>query len=321
MDPASGDDVADSNSQESRPRVIPNFAKGGDALIIHTESSGSDEVEASDSAPDSGSQDVSVNKPEQMEPEPVKVKTQPVRTYSQSLSMGGKGPVMVEFQADSFSMGSSSASANFDERPQHTVELRPFAISKREITFDEYSLFADATGRRRPGDEGWGRGQRPVMNVSWHDAMAYAEWLSEQTGSRYRLPTEAEWEYVAKAGSETRFWWGNDVGSRNANCFDCGSKWSGIETAPVGSFSASAYGVQDMLGNVMEWVQDCYRKSYNSAPLDGSAVIAAGDCQQRVVRGGGFDSPADSLRSASRDSRVGTSRLNNLGFRVVKAEH
>ena len=153
------------------------------------------------------------------------------------------------------------------------VSLRSFAISKREITFDEYNKFASATGRRRPYDEGWGRGQRPVINVSWQDAVAYTGWLSDQTGSHYRLPTEAEWEFAASAGSEARFWWGNDVGSQHANCFDCGSDWSGIKTAPVGSFAASAYGVQDMLGNVMEWVQDCYQKDYNLAPADGSEVV------------------------------------------------
>jgi formylglycine-generating enzyme required for sulfatase activity len=312
-------EAEDADKKAAKPRVIPSFAKGGADRIVGNMSSGKEESSGASRLSEAIPKVAAGTEPEDAVPAPAK--PQPIRTYSQPLSIGGRGPTIVELRADSFDMGSSSTSSNFDERPRHKVDLRSFAISKREITFDEYNKFAAATGRRRPADEGWGRGQRPVINVSWQDAVAYTEWLSEQTGSQYRLPTEAEWEFAASAGSKTRFWWGNNVGSRNANCFDCGSEWSGVKTAPVGSFSASAYGVQDMLGNVMEWVQDCYQKSYNSAPADGSAVIAAGDCKQRVVRGGGFDSPADSVRSASRDSRVETSRLDNLGFRVVRAAH
>ena len=309
----------DAETQPAKPRVIPSFAKGGADRTVGNMWSVKEEGSGASGLSEAIPKVVAEAEPEDAVPAPAK--PQPVRTYSQPLSIGGRGPTIVELRADSFDMGSSSTSANFDERPRHKVDLRSFAISKREITFDEYNKFASATGRRRPADERWGRGQRPVINVSWQDAVAYTEWLSDQTGSHYRLPTEAEWEFAASAGSEARFWWGNKVGSGNANCFDCGSEWSGVKTAPVGSFSASAYAVQDMLGNVMEWVQDCYQKSYNSAPADGSAVMTAGDCKQRVVRGGGFDSPAASVRSASRDSRVETSRLNNLGFRVVKAAH
>ena len=312
-------EAEDAETKAAKPRVIPSFAKGGVDRMVGKMSSGEEEGSGASGLSEAIPKVAAGAEPEDAVPAPAK--PQPVRTYSQPLSIGGRGPTIVELRADSFDMGSSSTSANFDERPRHKVDLRSFAISKREITFDEYNKFANATGRRRPADEGWGRGQRPVINVSWQDAVAYTKWLSDQTGSQYRLPTEAEWEFAASAGSEARFWWGNNVGSRNANCFDCGSEWSGVKTAPVGSFSASAYSVQDMLGNVMEWVQDCYQKSYNSAPADGSAVITAGECKQRVVRGGGFDSPADSVRSASRDSRVETSRLNNLGFRVVKAAH
>jgi formylglycine-generating enzyme required for sulfatase activity/CRP-like cAMP-binding protein len=315
------DKLAVAEIQPPKQRIIPNFAKGGSDRILDDMSIGAKEGSGASEVSEVPGKVAVVTESEDIEPAPAPAKPQPVRTYSQPLSTGGRGPTLVELQADSFLMGSSSTSANFDERPQHTVELRLFAISKREVTFDEYSKFVNDTRRRRPADEGWGRGQRPVINVSWQDAVAYTEWLSEQTGSHYRLPTEAEWEFAASSGNEARFWWGNDVGSQYANCFDCGSEWSGVKTAPVGSFSASTYAVQDMLGNVMEWVQDCYQKSYSSAPADGSAVITAGDCEQRVVRGGGFDSPADSARSASRNSRIETSRLNNLGFRVVKAAH
>ncbi|MEA2079679.1 MAG: SUMF1/EgtB/PvdO family nonheme iron enzyme, partial [Pseudomonadota bacterium] len=177
--------------------------------------------------------------------------------------------------------------------------------------------FAQASGRSKPNSAGWGRGIRPVINVSWQDAVAYTRWLSEQTGSRYRLPTEAEWEFAARSGSDKRFWWGHKVGEANANCFDCGSEWSGSKTAPVGSFEASAFAVHDMAGNVMEWVQDCYRSGYTDAPQDGSAVEIS-DCKERVVRGGGYDSPADLLRSTRRDQRSPKARLDNLGFRVVR---
>ena len=243
--------------------------------------------------------------------------TRPQRTYSEPLTGGGRAPVLVEFQASGFDMGSGVSSANFDERPRHRVQLKAFAISKHEVTFAEYGRFARATGRSVPGDHGWGRGERPVINVRWQDALAYTQWLSEQTGSRYRLPTEAEWEFAARSGSDTRFWWGNETGKAHANCFDCGSEWSGQKTAPVGSFSASPFGLQDMAGNVMEWVQDCYQPDYSSAPADGSAV-SGGDCSRRVVRGGAYDSPSENLRSASRDARDADTRLDNLGFRVVK---
>jgi formylglycine-generating enzyme required for sulfatase activity len=224
---------------------------------------------------------------------------------------------MVELEADGFDMGSGASSPHFDERPRHRVELKRFAISKHEVTFAEYARFARETGRSLPADAGWGRDNRPVINVRWQDALAYSRWLSEQTGEHYRLPTEAEWEFAARSGSGTRYWWGNEAGKGHANCFDCASKWSGVKTAPVGSFPASPFGVQDMAGNVMEWVQDCYEPNYSAAPADGSAVTG-GDCKRRVVRGGAFDSPAKNLRSTSREARAPDTRVNNLGFRVVR---
>jgi len=257
--------------------------------------------------------------PARVEPEPPASMTtrQPRRSFSDRLSGGGKGPAMVELEADSFDMGSGASSPHFDERPRHRVELKRFAISKYEVTFAEYARFARATGRSLPADAGWGRDNRPVINIRWQDALAYTRWLSEQTGKHYRLPTEAEWEFAARSGSGTRYWWGNQPGKEHANCFDCASKWSGSKTAPVGSFPASPFGVQDMAGNVMEWVQDCYEPNYSAAPADGSAVTG-GDCKRRVVRGGAFDSPAKNLRSTSREARAPDTRVNNLGFRVVR---
>lgn len=294
---------------------IPDFIKGGASTADIDSAAAS--TQAQDSAPELAVAAESPGQESVPEPPTHRKVQQPSRVYSDVLNDGARAPTLVEFQSDSFEMGSGASSANFDERPRHRVQLRRFAISAGEITFDKYDRFARATGRRLPADNGWGRGGRPVINVSWQDAVAYASWLSEQTGSRYRLPSEAEWEFVAHAGSDTRFWWGNEAGAGQANCFDCGSEWSGRMTAPAGSFAASAYRVHDMAGNVMEWVQDCYQPDYSTAPADGSAV-SSGDCSRRVVRGGAYNSPSESLRSTSRDVRETGTRLDNLGFRVVK---
>ena len=155
-------------------------------------------------------------------------------------------------------------------------------------------------GGYRPDDEGWGRGTRPVINVSWENAQAYVSWLSSQTGQNYRLLSEAEWEYVARAGSQTAYSWGSDIGSNRANCEGCGSRWDDDRTAPVGSFQANAFGVHDMHGNVWERVEDCWNDNYRRAPSDGSAWLR-GNCNRRVSRGGSWDSLPRPLRSAYRN--------------------
>lgn len=301
-----------------KPKTLPSFAKGMSASPIPASAEKSIDPEAAaPETPAEAEQEAAEKSAAKLEEAATPVRTQPVRSFREALKSGGTAPTIVEFRVDSFEMGTSSASPNFAERPRHRVDLKRFAIGKHEVTFDQYNQFAQATGRRKPNSAGWGRGIRPVINVSWQDAVAYSRWLSEQTGSRYRLPSEAEWEFVARSGTEKRFWWGNKVGEANANCFDCGSEWSGSKTAPVGSFTESPFAVHDMAGNVMEWVQDCYRSGYAEAPDDGSAVDVAG-CEERVVRGGGYDSPADLLRSASRGQRSPESRLDNLGFRVAR---
>lgn len=246
------------------------------------------------------------------------VKMQPGKLFSDRLSDGSRGPRMVQIPAGSFDMGSTVASANFNERPQHPVKLSAFAIGKHEITFAEYDQFAQATNRKLPADAGWGRGRQPVINISWDDAVAYADWLSAQTGFNYRLPTEAEWEYAARAGTVTHFWWGNQANADGkANCFDCGSQWDGAKPAAVGSFPANAVGVYEIAGNVMEWVQDCYLPDYSVASPVGAAVSLT-PCDAHVVRGGSYSSPLDTLRSAARSRRVPQARIDNLGFRVVR---
>ena len=173
----------------------------------------------------------------------------------------------------------------------------------------------------RPDDEGWGRGNHPAINVSWDDAQAYVSWLSSQTGEEYRLLSEAEWEYAARAGSSTAYSWGNEIGFNRANCGDwenlgaCGDRWE--NTAPVGSFAANAFGVHDMHGNVWELVEDCWAWSYAGAPSDGSAWRREG-CSRRVLRGGSwFDSPRY-LRSAIRVRYSTGGQFYNTGFRVAR---
>ncbi|RLE23129.1 MAG: hypothetical protein DRJ50_06650, partial [Actinobacteria bacterium] len=270
-------------------------------------------VPATESAPVSEFAPVSESAPVS-EPAPVAV----IRSYRDSLKGGSKGPVMVELSAAEYLMGSPGNSLNYDESPRHNVTLPGFSISKHEVTFAEYDKFARATGRRLPYDESWGRGERPVINVSWNDAQAYAAWLSKKTGNKYRLPTESEWEYAARAGSGEKVWWDSELAVKPANCFNCGSQWDGKRTASVGSFRANDFGMHDMAGNAQEWTEDCYHKSYTGVPDDGSAWTTPG-CTQRVVRGGGYTSPLDTLRNAKRGQYNEEARLDNLGFRVVRS--
>ena len=202
-------------------------------------------------------------------------------------------PEMMVVPAGSFTMGSPANEPGryADEGPQHTVTIaRQFAVGQFELTFDEWDACVADGGCNgyKPNDEGWGRGRRPVINVSWDDATAYVAWLAKKTGKPYRLLTEAEYEYATRAGTTTAYPWGDDIGKNNANCNGCGSQWDGKQTAPVGSFAPNQFGLYDMVGNVWEWTEDCYHDSYNGAPADGSAWTG-GDCSRRVVRGGSWD--------------------------------
>ena len=200
-------------------------------------------------------------------------------------------------------MGSPKREGGDDyERPMRRVRIDyRFAVGVYEVTFDEWYACIDTggCGSYVPDDEGWGRGNRPVVNVSWDDAQSYVSWLSSRTGKTYRLLSEAEWEYVARAGTETAYSWGDNIGVNRANCDGCGSQWDNEKTAPVGSFAANAWGVHDMHGNVMEWVEDCYNDSYVGAPADGSAWTSE-DCSDRVLRGGSWYFLMETLRSADR---------------------
>ncbi|AEJ01438.1 Sulphatase-modifying factor protein [Nitrosomonas sp. Is79A3] len=233
-------------------------------------------------------------------------------------------PEMVRIPPGKFLMGSpkTEAGRSSNEDPQHEVTITyAFEISKYEVTFDEYDAFANATKRQLPSGGGWGRGKRPVINVSFNDAQAYVKWLSDKTGKQYRLPTEAEWEYAARAGSETAYWWGNDVGKIYANCAGCGSEWDGKQTAPADSFNPNAFGLHNTAGNVWEWVEDCWHENYQGAPADGSAWKEAngGDCNRRVVRGGSWSIGPLNLRSANRNRNFTVAANFSLGFRIARA--
>jgi formylglycine-generating enzyme required for sulfatase activity len=234
-----------------------------------------------------------------------------------------KCPEMMVVPAGSFTMGSPTTEPgrSAEEGPQHTVTIaRPFAVGRFEVTFEEWDACASGGGCNgyKPSDEGWGGGRRPVVNVSWDDAKAYIAWLSKKTGKPYRLLSGAEYEYATRAGTQTTYAWGDDVGTNNANCHSCGSQWDARQTAPVGSFAANGFGLYDMEGNVREWTEDCYHDTYNGSPTDGSAWIEGGNCYHRVVRGGSFLLAPAFLRSASRYWFTSDYRLRYLGFRVAR---
>ncbi len=246
--------------------------------------------------------------------------------FQDTLEDGSKGPAMVFIAGGKFQMGSDpkmDSETDKDEQPRHEVTIKAFYIGKHEVTFAEYDAFAKISKREPPDDKGWGRGQRPVINVDWQDAVAYADWLSNQTGKRYRLPNEAEWEYVARAATNTKYWWGDDIqqnGQVWANCDGCGNEWSGKQTSPVGSFKPNAFGIHDTAGNVWEWVQDCWHDDYQGAPTDGSAWLEVdkGDCTRRVIRGGSWYIGPRRLRSAFRNRYNADERGSLLGFRLAQ---
>jgi formylglycine-generating enzyme required for sulfatase activity/class 3 adenylate cyclase len=248
----------------------------------------------------------------------------PKDTFTECTSEQGKDycPQMVVLPAGSFIMGSPATEQGHQpsEEPQHQVTIaKLFAVSKFELTFDEWDTCVNY-GDCPQGvtDSGWGHGQQPVINVTWGDAQHYVAWLSNMTGKPYRLLTEAEYEYAARAGAITAYPWGDDIDRNNANCKGCGSQWDNTQTAPVGSFAANGFGLFDMVGNVWEWAEDCVNNNYEGAPTDGSAWIEGGDCKNRIARGGSWNNTAVNLRSAN---RIGTSpgfRDNLLGFRVAR---
>ncbi len=226
-------------------------------------------------------------------------------------------PEMVEVPAGRFLMGTADGDA--DEKPAHEVVIgKPFAVGKFEVTFAEWEACATDGGclkNKTPNDEGWGKARRPVINVSWNDAKEYLTWLSGKTGKPYRLLTESEWEYAARAGTTTKYAFGDSIDKQQAR-FSGGKQGIG-QTVEVGSFAANAWGLYDMHGNVWEWVEDCYVPSYVEAPTDGSAQFILG-CGPRVLRGGSWDYEPQDLRSAIRYKLPPYYRVDEIGFRVAR---
>ena len=232
-------------------------------------------------------------------------------------------PEMIVVPAGHFEMGSPEGEGNSSERPHHDVTIaRPFAVGKFELTFDEWdACAAHGDCAQDLHDSAFGRGRRPTINLSWDEVQTYVKWLSRVTGKDYRVLSEAEYEYAARAGSQTRYPWGNDFnldGKEMANCNGCGSRWDRKKTTPVGSFAPNQFGLYDMVGNVWEWTADCWNENYEGAPSNGSAWIE-GDCSGRVIRGGSWRDGPGTLRSANRGtSHTDDDRGSNLGFRLAR---
>ena len=231
-------------------------------------------------------------------------------------------PEMVVVPAGRFTMGSEV----FDsEKPPHPVTIaKPFAVGKFEVTFSQWDACAsDGHCKHSASDHGWGRGRRPVIDVTWADAQEFCAWLSRKTSKPYRLLTEAEWEYAARGGTSTAFATGDTITTDQANFdgnFTFGSEAKGIfrgKTVEVGTFKPNAFGLYDMHGNVGEFVQDCYKDNHTGAPRDGTAVPEAIACP-RVLRGGTWNRDPRNVRSASRYRTWPGFRHETLGFRVAR---
>jgi formylglycine-generating enzyme required for sulfatase activity len=272
---------------------------------------------------------------------------QPSASFRDLLKSGGQGPEMVRLHEGRFQMGSPPGEPGrySDEGPQHSVSLQnAIALGRFELTRGEFELFVEETGyvtdaekanncSRYSGNRtgaNWRsvgfdqEATHPVVCVSWNDARSYSDWLSEETGKRYRLPTEAEWEYAARAETTTRFWWGNKVNEKDtirANCNGCGdTEWDGKKTAPVGQFPANDFGLHDTSGNVWEWVEDCWHEKYEGASEDASPWLESdgGDCGRRVLRGGSWLNLPRDVRSANRLRYTADFRGDFVGFRLAQ---
>ncbi|MCA0901424.1 bifunctional serine/threonine-protein kinase/formylglycine-generating enzyme family protein [Microbulbifer agarilyticus] len=240
------------------------------------------------------------------------------RSFQSPLKDGGRGPEMVVISPGAFTMGNNARPFT---SPEHKITIRrPYAIGAHEVTFNDYDRYAKASGRSLPSDQGWGRGTRPVINVSWVEAQRYAKWLSEQSGQKYRLASEAEWEFAARANTNTPFWWGDGSPRSKANCRrGCASEFNSLfsaTSAPVGNYKANQFGLYDTAGNVGEWVQDCFLGDFTNHRSDARPVQLK-NCDLRVVRGGSMREP---LRNISSDYRTGLyerAHSKEVGFRLA----
>jgi formylglycine-generating enzyme required for sulfatase activity len=226
-------------------------------------------------------------------------------------------PIMVAIPQGSFYMGSDDGEVH--EKPVHKVNVKPFYMSQTEVTFDQWeACHKEGMCEQIPDDNGWGRGNRPVINVSWDDAKQYVNWLNKKTEIKYRLPSEAEWEYAALAGSNKKYAMGDEISCEQAKYGAFSGDCSGEKaTAVVGSYPVNDFGLYDMHGNVWEWVEDCYHSDYYGAPKSGSVWKGNNGCK-RVLRGGSWFVNADNLRAAYRLWNAASVRIYSLGFRVAR---
>jgi len=214
--------------------------------------------------------------------------------------------------------GSWTSDCDDDEYPVHTVCVNGFWMGKYEVTFAQYDRFCEETGREKPDDEGWGRGNRPVIKVNWHDAQAFAKWLSKKTGYKFRLPTEAEWEYACRSGGK-KVKYGTSTGDLShdlANYWGKGGRDKWEYTAPVGSFPPNELGIYDMCGNVWEWCEDVYSSdAYKHHNRNNPIYTGRGSC--RVIRGGSWPHGPGSLRCVDRGDSLPSDRHFGVGFRLL----
>jgi formylglycine-generating enzyme required for sulfatase activity len=282
-------------------------------------------------------------------PHPASAAPQPGETFQDCPNC----PQMVVVPPGRFQMGSTEAETTREgvpnqyaiwEKPVHTVTIpKAFAVGKFAVTWVEFNAFVKETGFTAAGCVWWDAKEKdadkrfkydekrdwkdpgfpqtsliqPVVCVSWEDAQKYVKWLSDKSGQPYRLLSEAEWEYAARAGTTTTRYWGDKIGSGNANCGDCGSSWDLKQTAPSGSFKPNGFGLFDMLGNAWQWTSDCWNESYDGAPVDGSPWTT-GNCNLRVLRGGSWGISPGSVRAARRSGFGPGYRYFNAGFRVAR---
>lgn len=233
-----------------------------------------------------------------------------------NLSSGGLAPVTVPLPTGTFMMGSK----RYAEKPQHFVNIKyPVRIMATEVTFDDFEKFCLESDYPFPDDSGWGKKNRPVINVSWEDAKAYAAWLTEQTGILYRLPTESEWEWANGGGSGNTYFWGHRFKKGLANCKSCSNDWP-KKTLPVASFPANSFKIFDTTGNVWEWVEDCWSESYRNAPEDQTVRTYSGKCGNYTIRGGGWNSSKRQITITTRMGIWAQTRSNYIGFRLVRDE-
>ncbi|MEQ8246253.1 MAG: formylglycine-generating enzyme family protein [Alphaproteobacteria bacterium] len=226
-------------------------------------------------------------------------------------------PEMVAIPSGNYWMGRDDGKSV--ETPAVPVAvLKPFALSRYEVTWDEWLACVEAGPCTHiPSDHHWGRGRQPIMNITWQDAQDYVGFLRARTGQPYRLPVEAEWEYAARAGTDTFFPWGDEAGTYNANCRKCGTPWDGQGNAPVGTFKPNAFGLYDMHGNVWEWTEDCWNPTHDGAPTIARARTD-GDCERRVIRSGSWYYIPRLMASTYRDRHPAKLFSYNIGIRVAR---